>query len=92
MSLLNFGNFLDGTISGLDDEELVWVTEESNQRFFKELSSDFWNTIDDQNKEEGMYDHLDEKIEKEMNAAELEAIPKGTRYITNFHVKNSIIS
>ena len=73
-------------IRGLDDRELTWVTEESNQRFLKELSPDFQNAIDNQNKE-GVYDHLDDKIEKEMNAAEIEAIPKGTRYITNSHVK-----
>lgn len=79
MSLLNFGNIPDGMINELDDEDLTWVTEKSNERFLKELSSDFWNAIDDQNKEEGMYDHLYEKIEQEMNGAELSAIPKGTR-------------
>ena len=81
-------------ISGLGDDELEWVMKESGSRFMTELDYDFWTDLDKAITDESAthsYDEnlreIDEILTKEMDEAELNNIPKGTKAITDGTVK-----
>ena len=73
-------------ISGLDSEQLEWVTTESNNRMLIELDPELFCDVDDFLKENDCTDLSNEIIE-EMDNLEKESIPMGTKYNTVAHVK-----
>ena len=88
--LLNLSNVPNQQISGLNDDELQWVTDESNERYvleldtamFDELMEDYKNADGDEEE----YKDLEDEITKEMDEAEEEGIPTSTKFSTNQHV------
>ena len=69
----------NGTISGLDSEQLEWVSNESSNRMVIELDPSVFEDVDDFLKEKD-YTELDDAIATEMDKLEKESIPKGTQY------------
>ena len=49
--MLNYDNIPDRQISGLDSDELNWVSLESGTRYIKELSCDFLNYLNQEEEE-----------------------------------------
>lgn len=45
-NMINMDNIPGGMISGLDEELLTFVTEESSERFVHEISSSFFNELE----------------------------------------------
>ena len=71
MSLINFSNIPGNQISGLNDEMLAWVTEESNERVLEEISTSFLQSLDDITLSE-----IPEDVQKELDQIEKDSIPK----------------
>lgn len=86
MSLINMNNVPNGMISGLDSEQLDWVTKESNNRMLIELDPELFCDIDDFVKDNDCTD-LPKSIIEEMDCLEKDSIPMGTKYNTVAHVK-----
>lgn len=70
-------------ISGMSDELLKWITDESGERYIKELSSSFKKEI----QEMEVFDDVDDEILNTIKLAESEAIPNSTKNQTEYHVK-----
>ena len=63
----NLRNLPNEMVSGVSDEELQWITHESNDRYIKELSDEFLKEF--QSPEED-YTDIENDIINEMNEAE----------------------
>lgn len=87
MSLLNLQNIPNGEISGLDDEILAWVTEESNCRYVEELSGGFLSYL---NNEEGDATDISQEIINDLNKIEIEGIPQSSVKQMNDNVKRFV--
>ena len=77
MSLLDLNNVPGGQISGLNDEELKWITSETFDRHLSELSDDFVRSLEEPESD------IDPKVEllnlnEELKKIEIESIPKST--------------
>lgn len=82
MALLNMSNIPNGMISGLSEEELNWVTEQSVDRLVKELDPNFIYAMEENFDELDSQDILPRELEEEMRAFENENIPVSTREST----------
>ena len=51
LSLLDLNNVPGGQISGLNDEELQWITSETFDRYLYELSDDFVRSLEEHARE-----------------------------------------
>ena len=71
-------------VSGVSDEELQWITHESNDRYIKELSAEFLKEF--QSPEED-YADIENDIINEMNEAEKSNVPNSTAFSTQQWVK-----
>jgi len=71
MSLIDLSNIPGNQISGLDDEMLAWITEESNSRYIEELSASFVRQLDNQTLNE-----IPEDVENELDRLEMASVPK----------------
>ena len=86
MSLINFGNIPNNEISGLSDEFLQFITDESGDRFITELTKEFRDELDScDNLLKPTYESLDEDQLKLLENLEKDAIPLGTSYQTQRH-------
>ena len=74
MAQLNLENIPGKQISGLDTNELEWVTEESSDRFLKELSKDFLDFL-----EGSTYTEIQQDILKELDELEKQGIPNSSQ-------------
>lgn len=82
-SLLNLDNVPNNMLSGLDDEMVTWVTEESNERYLAEMTSAF---IENLNQEETTYFEVPEEVDRELDRIEKEAMPTSTKKQTENYV------
>lgn len=75
--MINYDNIPDHQISGLDTEELEWVSEQSGDRYLEELSDGFLNYLngeeDDISKTE-----ISDEIQRELDLLEIEGTPQST--------------
>ena len=71
MSLIDLSNIPGNQISGLDDEMLAWISEESNSRYIEELSASFARQLDNQTLNE-----IPEDVENELDRLEMASVPK----------------
>jgi integrase len=83
-ALINFDNVPGRMISGLNDEELEWVSKESETRFLNELLP---NPDIDAFLSELNFSDIDADITIQMDQLEAESIPKTTQYSTDYNVK-----
>ena len=88
--LLNLNNIPNQQISGLNDDELKWVTHETNSRYVIELDSNLFNDLiedfEQANKNEDGFKNLENDIIREMDEAEEDGIPNSTKFSTSQHV------
>ena len=82
-SLLNLSNAPNNIISGLDDEMVAWVTEESNERYLAEMAS---AVVENLNQEETTYFEVTDDVDRELDRIEKEAIPTSTKKQTENYV------
>ena len=90
--LLNLQNIPQQEITGLSDDELQWITNESNSRYVVELDPEFFREITEDNtnictNNEDEFKDLEDEIKREMDEAEEEGIPTSTKFSTTQHVK-----
>ena len=83
---INLENVPNQMISGLDDDVVNWVCEQSNNRFIEELSSTFANTLQEQ-EDEGCGFILSTDIEDELNEIEKASVPFSTKQQMVTHCK-----
>ena len=74
-------------ISGVSDDELHWLTLESNDRYIQELSEDFLNEFNSPENDLKNYKDIEDEIVTEMNDAEKANIPNSTAFSTQQWVK-----
>lgn len=79
-------NIPDQTISGLNSEELSWVSDESVDRLIKELDPEIFKDVE-YFTENCEYSKLTREIEAELDEAEKSAVPKSTFGQTKIHIK-----
>ena len=72
MDLSNFDNIPDQMISGLDCEELQWVTMESNEREIYEISGSFLSMLNDLDDSNELSTEFQDEISKELNQINLD--------------------
>ena len=80
--MINFKNVPNEMVSRVSDEELEWITRESNSRFLSELSDDFLSEFNFPESLLDEYADLEDKIVEEMNDAEKANIPNSTAFST----------
>ena len=83
MSLINLANVPNNQISGLTDEMLNWVTNESGERYITELTKSF----EDKLNEIEVYEDVDEETLKTLREAESKIVPQSTQKQTKNHIK-----
>ena len=83
MSLLNLENIPNSMISGVGDDILEFVTNESSNRFIVELDEQFKNEL----QQLDSFPTLSDEDLEELKRIETSAIPKGTQDQTNRHCK-----
>ena len=74
--LLNFDNVPNNMISGLDTDELNWVTMESGERELIELSGSFLDMLNEIEQSEEISEELSAEIVKDLDILEQENIPR----------------
>jgi hypothetical protein len=78
--LINLTNLPKRQVSGLNDEELEWVTNQSSDRYIVELDPTMFNELledyTNADQEEEEYKDLDDEVMREMDQAELEGIQR----------------
>ena len=88
--LINLTNLPNQQVSGLNEEELKWVTNQSSDRYVVELDPTMFNELledyTNADQEEEEYKDLDDEVMREMDQAELEGIPTSTKFGTMQHV------
>ena len=84
--MINIQNILNQTITGLNSEELSWVTEESFDRLIKELDPGIFEEVENWTVSR-KYSTLTHEIQEELDEAEKSAVPKSTFGETKAHVK-----
>ena len=84
--MLNLSNVPNAQISGLSDEELSWVTSESNSRFVVELDAKLFEELGAVDLKDMEFNDLEPDIIKEMDEAEEANIPESTKFSTSQHV------
>lgn len=88
--LLNLNNIPNHQISGLNDEELNWVTNESSNRYLVELDPKLFNELlenyEHENQNDDQYKSIEHAVIKEMDEAEEAGIPSSTKFSTGQHV------
>ena len=82
MALLNLENIPSGQICGLSDEDLRFVTFESNERYVKELTTEFNQDLEKDNE---LPDLTEEQLDY-LRKIEESAVPKSTANQTKQHV------
>lgn len=83
MSLLNLSNVPNNMISGLNDEMVEWVSEQSTERYLTEITSVFMENL---NEEESTYYEVPDEVGQELNRIEKESIPTSTMKQTENYV------
>ena len=86
MSLINFENIPGNQFSGLSDDILQFVTDESGDRFITELTDEFRNELDNFDNLHD-YQSLDGDQLNLLEKLEMEAIPPGTNNQTKRHTE-----
>ena len=88
--VINLTNLPNQQVSGLNEEELKWVTNQSIDRYVVELDPTMFNELledyTNADQEEEEYKDLDDEVMREMDQAELEGIPSSTKFGTMQHV------